>query len=1372
MEPMDVDGGPSSQRLDLIKAVRSLDDDAASTLPEKVHRLWLLLSASKSSRLHGVEESILRWLLKQMVGNTPEAEQVRRYPLTWMILSHVFPKIPAQTLGRSLSYLRFTAIVHKTSNDISKIQEQPALGEQSNGVDADQQSAGTSKKRKRSSVIPSNIDELRLPEACIQTATEVFNALDSLLGQVSLLGEATAPEKRVGAEHIKTLFSSAHQETRDIVARLLSLCDHSLNFVDGAIPKGRESWIEIIITLWNFRLHSTEDSLDFAVHLFAPVSSVIGRLKCAATDAPGADRNPARELWIRQLEQFMSTYFVRPARQQFNVNKSVGLLESALGKVEGKMVNAITVLWDVAARTPRDSNDPKSRIAHASWATSVFAILLKALHLTDPRTRNATILKLLETSIEAGSIPDTDTLRDVCKRFALFPDEGSDWKLVAKILACDAEVFLMDHALVDQLFEKVSLASTDDTRYKDQIVDDIIIPLQGAFVKARDLRGFVNRWYECLTGASNIETEGSLSQSIWFDAKIRQQFASTLQSAVSSAQLLRMLQILDGPNTDRGAVLTILDGVCAGLTEEDYIAKADPIIFSQVFSSGDYDHLPSTIRQLRWRIATRMAFWETAEECRRLWHAIKPSIKPILKSVNLSDHETFEAFTCCHSLCLASHIGGKREAELVKLLGSFLKRLAAEIKTSDDPLSLRAYLEFTFHRFPRLAEQPKAEENKFTELIMALFQSLQGRLATKNVADLCDALRPLLQNFDVEDEESVTEALISGPLDALIGTEKQCGWTQKDSLSNLLILHWLPREALTKTRRKRLMVSWKKWQSSVFQHATENPEYSRAVLRLMVKMMQQPTFYDGMGFDDIKHIASYVDHPSGGDDILRLVERLVDLTYRQIMASSNTDELSLSYLQDTQDYLNTLSEPRTQVRLSDLLIAKGLISAAAAHSSTKLSSTAIDLEKTVRILQNMIVDKLTSISSAENLGTVGLDGLALSILSVALNAASCVWDAQPKAHMEIPKKVIARLDSGSATMISSGLELGWKLRTFLMRNGLYDLASFRSSLQEEVSIRQEDLVSDFAAAFLQEKGSAEGKQLLPHLLSDDHLISGSIGPLLAIRKVIENNQAPYDSVPIDQPEGSDLAYVHGALASLLTQAKSLRHFKLLADVLALLLDKHAGSMTQFNIEKTLSCVVEVCSRRGPDIQDAKAPGEVYESLYRLVALVIKRHRLRLRGHFPILILALQALLRTLAADPHSPPTNRNTPHTYPHWLTSRLGSRHAERFARLLTLICEPSAASVARGARSGELDSATDAAKRAAGQDMFLILEAYIKLQLEAPVPLDIRRPLELGVYSVLDVTSAGARRVLNESLDANGRVLFRQMFADYRKFGKWSGV
>ena len=160
-------------------------------------------------------------------------------------------------------------------------------------------------------------------------------------------------------------------------------------------------------------------------------------------------------------------------------------------------------------------------------------------------------------------------------------------------------------------------------------------------------------------------------------------------------------------------------------------------------------------------------------------------------------------------------------------------------------------------------------------------------------------------------------------------------------------------------------------------------------------------------------------------------------------------------------------------------------------------------------------------------------------------------------------------------------------------------------------------------------------------------------------------------------------------------------------------------------------------------------------LCRLVEMVIKHHRLRLDGRFHNLIPTLQAILQRVLARPYT------------------AQEEHAKLFIGLIRLICEPTDDAIARSARAGGgLDSAKDSAKRYAGDYMYLVLTQYIKLQLECAVPHAVRETLDTGMYAVLDVTAPGGLAILHDSMDPSGRVVFKELYRRYQRFGKWSGV
>ncbi|RYP61268.1 hypothetical protein DL771_010184 [Monosporascus sp. 5C6A] len=1324
MDAMDTDSHAHSERTVLIRAVRSLDENVDLTLSDKILNIWKLLSASKPTRLHSVEETILRWLFKQMTGASQDAEQVRRYPLTWTVLHHAFLKVPPQALGRILADRKFTSILRQTLEDIYKsLRQSPTRADGVSTTDTETQT----KKRKRSSEIPSDIDQLRTREGCMKTAVEIFGALSGLLAYGDRSVKAGSPEQKVGVEHIRSLFSSSTEETREITSKLLWTCDGALSGLENGIEQEQEHWVGILSTLWSLHLHTKEDTYEFARHLYPPICSIIAKLKGLGVSSPSLGSQATKDLWLRQLEQFLGAHFIRPARQRFAVEGSVEILKTALAITASKPSASCNVMWDVAARTPRDLTDTTSKLEHASWAQNVFAVLLEVLESAEEANRNGGVTQLLETALTTGSIPNTATLREVCKAHALQAGH-TDWYLLAKIVRCDSDVFLMDDTVLENMLDVI----TDSGRapdLADYIVIEVIIPLLDAYTRRRDVSGFVKQWFRRLISAA--QTSKQLDQTVWFDVRIRQHIAKILQSALTDTQLSRLLDWLDAEAQDYGALLVVLDGICAGITEEQFIRSVDSRIFTMALQGKTHKSLPPELAALRWCIAGYLASWENSDEICRLWDEVKPTLTGVLKASPLPDTETLEAFKCSCELLLASHPEDINGGELTKLVCSFMERLMSALSSGDAILSLERYVEFIFRELPRLADLSTPDRDALSGLIVALFSRIRAEPEADVHTDLRfrRVLQILQTNPAVEDEESVIDSLISQPLDAVTNAENQCGWTQPQSLLDIWTLLDFPIEALTRGRRKHIMCSWKTWKSDIATQTSLNPSYADAVLRLLVRVMQQPTFYEKMEFEDFVYIASNMTHNDPRH--LGLVEKLIDLTLKSTPA-------------------------------------------------TKSRSVGIDLGKITRKLRKMVEHSLSKYAGEAKSQAALQEDDRLLQLRVTLSAVDCLCNNLPDKSVELQSEIVAQLEAAAKSYAFEGRDVGWKLRKFLVTNyrDAYGMSSVIIWLEEPVDIRAEDSVCDFVEAFVKVNDQAAKARLLNKLVQGGNLTSGSTGALLAIKKVIE--QQEQNSLSTNgNDEIIDIAAIQGQLAPLLTRTATTRHFNHLSAILLLLLDKHSNSMTQFGIELTLNSVTDVCSPQGPNLQETRAAGQVYDICYQLVATIIRRHRRRLEGHFPILIMTLQAMLRVLLADPTSPQAHRH-PHAgsqHPPWLSSRLQARHAARFARLLTLVCEPSAASVARSstaaaAKAPQLDSATDAAKRAAGQDMFLVLMTYIRLQLEADVPRNVRKVLETGIYSVLNVTPQGCRRVLHESLDANGRALFRQMYADYKKFGRWSGV
>ena len=778
----------------------------------------------------------MRWLLKQMAGPSQGAEQVRRYPLTWTVLEQAFLKIPPQTLGRVLADRKFTSVLRQTLDDLSKSLKQPATEVGDAGY--------PTKKRKRGGEFPADIEQLRTHPGCVKTAVEVFRGLGSLLTYNDRSIETGSPEKRVGAEHIKSLFSSSTDETREITAKLLWICEGALRTLENGLSEDQRHWVGILTTLWDLHLHSKDDTYDFARHFYQPVCSMITKTKRLSVPSPPAGSLAINDLWLRQLEQFLGAQFIRPVRQRFAVDGSVEMLKAALAITATQTFASCNVLWNLAARMPRDSTDTTSKLEHASWAQNVFTALLEAIDSTEVSGKNKAIAQLLDIALTTGSIPNTDTLREVCKKHALQPGR-TDWGLLAKVVKCDSDVFLMDSTMLENVLDAISSVSGQTPDQADQTVSEVTVSLLDAYTKARDLSGFIKQWYKRLSIYSNRNPK-LLVHGVWFDVQIRQHLADILQGTLSTTQLVRLLDWLSSQARDHNALLVVLDGICASVTQEDYIRDAAPKIFALALQGSTNKDLPSEVAALRWRIAGYLASWEAADAIERLYTEVKPDLTNSLKTHPLSDPETLEAFKCSCGLLLANHPGGKDEAALTQLICTFVQRLEAALDSGDTIPSLLHYVEIIFRDFPKLAELPKPKNNVISDLIVALFRRIgqENDARARPDSQIRQLLRELIANPDVEDEESAIDTLISQPLDALVASETGCGWTRPQSISDIWTLLEFPTETLTRGRRKRIMSSWKPWRSDIARQASADPAYADALLRLLVKTMQQPTFYD------------------------------------------------------------------------------------------------------------------------------------------------------------------------------------------------------------------------------------------------------------------------------------------------------------------------------------------------------------------------------------------------------------------------------------------------------------------------------------------------------------------------------------------------
>ncbi|XHG07006.1 hypothetical protein AWENTII_010176 [Aspergillus wentii] len=267
--------------------------------------------------------------------------------------------------------------------------------------------------------------------------------------------------------------------------------------------------------------------------------------------------------------------------------------------------------------------------------------------------------------------------------------------------------------------------------------------------------------------------------------------------------------------------------------------------------------------------------------------------------------------------------------------------------------------------------------------------------------------------------------------------------------------------------------------------------------------------------------------------------------------------------------------------------------------------------------------------------------------------------------------------------------------------------------------------------------------------------------------------------PVEDKE-SDTAVELSLLCTDVTESiprcKSIEQFTLATECLDVLLRNQTRCIGQWNIDSILACLANCASKSGPRIHTEFA-GTVYIRLCRLMGVLLGIHRQKLGGRFHLILLAMQRLLNCLFARSkkrsRSMRSEKGAGQNQPYWLAP-LEASHAVHFTRLLTSLCDPTVSAVSRPTQAGAghegLTDQTKKAKRIAGQYLQYLIMEYAQSSLRGSLTPEVKAALLPGLYSVLDVMSRDTMRAMNAGLDMSGRAIFKGLYDDYMKFGKWN--
>ncbi|KAH6636135.1 Urb2/Npa2 family-domain-containing protein [Chaetomium tenue] len=1221
----------------LVRAVRALDQGDVETIPDRLERVWDILEEYQGGSFHAAEEMLLRWLLKNMTGTSANAERVRRYPRVWDILAAIFALVPLFSLAKSLADRRFVSILQQMLKDASAPQQEETR-EDGGDSDVDMVDAPTAenpanpRKRKRDSAAGFDAASQRRAAGCLQTAEASFEAIRILLSRCELKSQDGPATHRMGAEHVKSLFSTSATETMGILVPWLAICGLALEKPKAEPLKEQFSWLSTFAALWELHLQGAADTFEVATHLSGTATQLLGKLAGIPQQMPLGIELAVQGQWARDLRRFLARNLILPARALFLTKGSQDIVKVAVDMSSASAQITFPVLFDLVSKSPLEIGGTTSRKDYETWVQAVFDAIMHAAKNLGRENKTVAVRAAMEIAAERDTVLSATSLRAVCSDYALRAD-AYDWSLLLAVIKLNPDVFLVTDEgkqLLEQILEKTKqpeLFTDEDSKKAAQF----IVLLADGYAQARDLSTFARVWLKHL---APVKPKAGL-QPLWAQKELADTVAKLLQSSLNSTQLIETLEWLSSQTepTESMARIHILEAISGGISQEEFVDIANIKLFQGAFLEKPSKKDLPAISACRWMVASKAIARGTLEEADQIWSQIKSDIKSALRKSPL-DRDDAASLIC-----------------------SFLER----IEKGSEPMEL-----------------------------------------------------------DSDTGESSTKGMSFSHLESI----GRCLLTKR---SNRRSRGGLPKDDTPRDR--------------------EN---------------------------------------------LKLLQQLAVLAIRQ-MTNGSPEEREKTYIKDA---ISLLQSPcQDSGAAPRLVLLQAFISTAQASSIvTKFEEDGLNLGS----LKAQLLQVASPAVTAEK-----RTGKGLLVLLVALEALN---ELDRQAVKQALSNAVPSLIEASDSLLENGLQVGWEVRMFVSNH-------FPEALGSPLKIKMPvasppSQGEDVEGAEGNESAASLGKRALlgyvdavvqpadedtklgylKELLLEDGEAQDMLGRQLVIYRLIQHLKGKLTvrvygtlltslgSRPSESPDRFDLTQAHSTLCTRLVRTTTAPHFLLTAKSIHLLLDQNPACMTQWNIELTLSTVSTLSARPSTQALISDSPS-IYPSLCRLVEMVIKRHRRRLDGHFHILITALQSLLQLLLSRPQTlhhhhhqqQPTFTTTPTTSPNkrWET------HAKLFTRLLTLLCSPTAASVSRSSqKTTGLDSERDRAKRYAGQFMPLVLMQYVRLQLAHAVPHGVREALAPGAYAILDITSPDGLRVMNDGMDASGRVVFREMYKLYQRFGKWSGV
>ena len=312
---------------------------------------------------------------------------------------------------------------------------------------------------------------------------------------------------------------------------------------------------------------------------------------------------------------------------------------------------------------------------------------------------------------------------------------------------------------------------------------------------------------------------------------------------------------------------------------------------------------------------------------------------------------------------------------------------------------------------------------------------------------------------------------------------------------------------------------------------------------------------------------------------------------------------------------------------------------------------------------------------------------------------------------------------------------------------------------------------------------APSRSDLLHLLLQRHWSTklGILQPFLIATVVLETSEKEVADSPALTQCLDSVASLQAAMTSSTATSLALN-----IENSKLVLEHIPGLVNQHIIDTLLSDVCQVLSSKqifDDEHEYAMRPTAIFDRICALLGSILSRFRRRLADRHHLLLPVLQGLLKCFFFPGTTASRSRQTTASafsvafvedLPSWLKASeqpLPSSSAAKLSRLLSTICNPtvSAARSSRKHTQNELNDEVKHVKALAGQHMQYLVMEYARCSLDGEIRSEVKEKLMPGMYTVLDAMSRDVMRGMNAAMDPSSRAIFKTLYDDWTRYGKW---